>query len=549
MLKKLLISLLVALFGISSLSTSAKIQVDLVVYNAVIYTVDSSFSNCNCFAVTNGRFVAIGNKADIMKQYIARQVIDAKGKFIYPGFIDAHAHFYGYALGLHYVDLSTAISEVQMLDILQQFASQHTNPNAWIVGRGWDQNKWPGKQFPDNAKLNKMFPNTPVVLTRVDGHAVLTNLEAIKRAGIANTSDVKQGEAILKNGRFSGIFLENTADKLRQAIPTPTGSELDKLLAQAEANCFEAGLTTVADAGLDKKIIQHFDTLQHDGKMKLRIYAMLNPSIENLKYYLKNGPYFTDYLTVSSIKLYADGALGSRGACLLKPYTDSPTNNGMIVTSPDTLIQICRLAYIHGFQVNTHAIGDSAVRLMLHMYAGILKGKNDRRWRIEHAQVVAGEDIHLFGDNSIIPSVQATHATSDMYWAADRLGKERIKTAYAYQMLKQQNGWIPNGTDFPIEQIDPLLTFYAAVFRIDSKGYPEGGFQPENALSREDALRSITIWPARAAFEENNKGSIETGKLADFILVDTDLMKAPANRILTAKIEATYSGGSLVFTR
>lgn len=548
MFKKLTISVLVMLSIMScSLYTSAKIQVDLIIYNAVIYTVDSKFSTFNSFAVADGRFVAIGNESDILKRYNALEVIDAKGKFIYPGFIDAHAHFYGYALGLHYVDLSIADSEAQMLEILQQHALEY--PNAWLIGRGWDQNKWPDKQFPDNTKLDKIFPHAPVVLTRVDGHAVLANSEAIKRAGIANPSDVKQGEAILKNGSLSGIFLENTADKLRKAIPTPTGSDLDQLLAQAEANCFKVGLTTVADAGLDKKIIQHIDTLQHEGKMKLRIYAMLNPSVENLKYYFMNGPYITDHLTVRSIKLYADGALGSRGACLLKPYADSPTNNGMIVTSRDTMLQICQLAYDNGFQVNTHAIGDSAVRMVLHMYAGILKGKNDRRWRIEHAQVVAGEDLYLFGDNSIIPSVQATHATSDMYWAADRLGRERIKTSYAYQLLKQQNGWILNGTDFPIEQIDPLLTFYAAVFRKDSKGYPEGGFQPENALSREDALRSITIWPARAAFEEDTKGSIETGKLADFILVDTDLMKAPSNSILNAKIEATFTGGSRVFTR
>ena len=548
MFKKMTISVLVVLSTMScSLYASAKIQVDLIIYNAVIYTVDPKFSTFNSFAVADSRFVAIGNESDILKRYNALEVIDAKGKFIYPGFIDAHAHFYGYALGLHYVDLSTADSEAQMLEILQQHALDY--PNAWLIGRGWDQNKWPDKQFPDNTKLDRIFPHVPVVLTRVDGHAVLANNEAIKRAGIANPSDVKQGEAILKNGSLSGIFLENTADKLRKAIPIPIGSDLDRLLAQAEANCFKVGLTTVADAGLDKKIIQHIDTLQHEGKMKLRIYAMLNPSVENLKYYFKNGPYITDHLTVRSIKLYADGALGSRGACLLKPYADSPTSNGMIVTSRDTMLQICQLAYDNGFQVNTHAIGDSAVRMMLHMYAGILKGKNDRRWRIEHAQVVAGEDLYLFGDNSVIPSVQATHATSDMYWAADRLGKERIKSAYAYQLLKQQNGWILNGTDFPIEQIDPLLTFYAAVFRKDSKGYPEGGFQPENALSREDALRSITIWPARAAFEEDTKGSIETGKFADFILVDTDLMKAPSDSILNAKIEATFTGGSRVFTR
>lgn len=547
MLKKKSIASLFALFTIFSMTTSAQIQVDLIVHNAVICTVDSEFSTCSCFAVENGRFVAVGNDKDIMQRYKAREVVDAKGKFIYPGLIDAHAHFYGYALGLNYADLSDASSEDQMLEILQQHALKH--PSAWLAGRGWDQNKWPGSRFPDNTKLDKLFPNTPVVLSRVDGHAVLANSEAIKRAEIGNAGEIKIGEALLINGRYTGLFLENTADKLRQAIPVPSGSGLDHLLLQAESNCFEAGLTTVADAGLDRNTIQHIDTLQRTGKMKLRIYAMLNPSAANLHYYFGTGPLITDHLTVRSVKLYADGALGSRGACLLQPYADSPENSGMIVTSADTMQRLCHLAYENGFQVNTHAIGDSAVRMMLQMYAGILKGKNDLRWRIEHAQVVAGEDLYLFGDNSIIPSVQATHATSDMYWAANRLGSERVKTAYAYQQLKQQNGWIPNGTDFPIEQINPLLTYYAAVFRIDSKGFPEGGFQSENALSREDALRSITIWPARAAFEEKEKGSIEAGKLADFIIVDTDLMNAPAAGILKARVSATFSGGIRVFSR
>ena len=547
MRKKSSISILALLSMLLPMITLAKIPVDLIVHNAVIYTVDSAFSTCNCIAVKEGRFVAVGNEAEIMKRYTAREVIDARGKFIYPGFIDAHAHFYGYGLGLNYADLTIANSESQILKILQQHAIQH--PSLWLVGRGWDQNKWPGKQFPDNTELNRMFPDTPVVLTRVDGHAVLANNEAIRLAGIASPDEIRPGEAILKDGRFTGVFLENTADKLRQAIPTPAGKELDELLAQAEANCFKVGLTTVADAGLDKNTIQHIDTLQRSSKMKLRIYAMLNPSADNLNYYFRKGPYITDHLTVRSVKLYADGALGSRGACLLQPYADSPASTGMIVTPADTMQNICRKAFENGFQVNTHAIGDSAVRLTLNMYAGILKGKNDRRWRIEHAQVVAGEDLHLFGDNSIVPSVQATHATSDKYWAVDRLGSERVKSAYAYQLLKQQNGWIPNGTDFPIEQINPLLTFYAAVFRTDSKGYPEGGFQPENALSRNDALRSITIWPARAAFEENVKGSIETGKLADFIIVDCDLLKVPASIMLNANVEATFSGGIRVFPR
>jgi predicted amidohydrolase YtcJ len=289
--------------------------------------------------------------------------------------------------------------------------------------------------------------------------------------------------------------------------------------------------------------------LQQSGKLLIRLYAMLNPTIENINHFVRKGLLITDHLSVRSIKLYADGALGSRGACLLKPYTDDKDNSGMIVTSIDTMKKICMLAYDNGYQVNTHAIGDSAVRIALQMYAGVLKGKNDLRWRIEHAQVVDPEDIHLFGDYSIIPSVQATHATSDMYWASERLGKDRVKNAYIYKALKQQNGWIPNGTDFPIEHIDPLLTFYAAVFRVDNEGNPKGGFQPENALSQEDALRSITIWPARAAFEEKDKGSIEPGKFADFVILDKDITQSSAAEVLKTKVESTFLGGKKVSQR
>jgi predicted amidohydrolase YtcJ len=287
--------------------------------------------------------------------------------------------------------------------------------------------------------------------------------------------------------------------------------------------------------------------MQHSGKLRIRIYAMLNPNIENIRHFVNNGPFITDHLSIRSIKLYADGALGSRGACLLQPYADDPANSGMIVTSADTMKSICRIALEHGYQVNTHAIGDSAVRLVLHMYAADLKGKNDKRWRIEHAQVVDQEDFHYFGEYSIIPSVQATHATSDMYWASERLGEKRVKNAYAYKMLMQQNGWLPNGTDFPIERINPLLTFFSAVFRVDKSGYPIGGFQSENALSREEALRSITIWPARAAFEDKVKGSIEPGKFADFVILHTDLMKASASEILKIRVESTYLGGEKVY--
>jgi predicted amidohydrolase YtcJ len=537
-------TLLIFLF-ITLICNGMKVKVDLIIRNATIYTLDQAFSKSDCFAVAGGKFVAVGTESDITRRFEANESVDAQGKFVYPGFIDAHAHFYGYALSLQYADLTATKSEEDMLEILTKHAIEH--PSAWLVGRGWDQNKWPGKQFPENSKLDELFPETPVVLTRIDGHAVLANSKAIQMAGINEIKEVAKGECLIKNGKFTGIFLENSADKLRQVIPTPQGVALERLLVQAEENCFRVGLTSVADAGLDKNTVILIDTLQQSRKLRIRIYAMLNPTSENISHFVENGPLVTDHLSIRSIKLYADGALGSRGACLLHPYSDDPMNTGMIVTSIDTMQNICRIAFENGYQVNTHAIGDSAVRLVLKMYANVLKGKNDKRWRIEHAQVVAPSDIHLFGDYSIIPSVQATHATSDMYWAGERLGNERVKAAYAYKLLMQQNGWIANGTDFPIEKIDPVLTFYAAVFRKDKTGYPDGGFQTDNALSRDDALRSITIWPAKAAFEENIKGSIEAGKYADFVILDKDLLKASAVEILKTKVLSTYLNGKKVF--
>jgi len=541
----------IAVFIILSLSNfmsyGMKTKVDLIVRNATIYTLNTEFSICDCFAVSEGKFIAVGKESEIRSLYEATETVDAKGKYVYPGFIDAHSHFYGYALNLQYTDLSSATSEADMIELLRKHASKHSS--AWLVGRDWDQNKWPGKEFPDNQKLNQLFPETPVVLTRVDGHAVLANSAAMNLVGIKNVNDVSKGEGLVKSGKFTGVFLENTADRFRQAIPTPKGEDLIRLLILAEENCFAAGLTSVTDAGLDSNMVVLYNSLLQSGKLRIRLYIMLNPTGENIRHFVNQSPLITDHMSVRSIKLYADGALGSRGACLLRPYSDDLINSGMIVTPIDKMINICKIAIQHGYQVNTHAIGDSAVRLVLHMYADELKGKNDLRWRVEHAQVVDPADIHLFGDYSIIPSVQATHATSDMYWAAERLGYDRVKNAYAYKALMLQNGWIPNGTDFPIERIDPVLTFYAAVFRLDNTGNPKGGFQTENALSREEALRSITIWPARAAFEEKVKGSIEPGKFADFVILDRDVMKASSVDVLKTHVENTYLAGKKVYPK
>lgn len=520
-----------------------KKKADLIIYNAQIYAPDSVGKGVNCIAVKKGIIIGIGTDAEIRSRYWAPENINATGAVVYPGFTDAHSHFTGFALGLRYADLTQAHSFGEVLEILQGYRKLH--PEGWIVGRGWDQNNWPGKAFPDNKELNRMFPDIPVVLTRVDGHAVLASEEAIKSAGI--TMPVKKGEALLKNGEFTGVFLEGLADKLRNAIPLPSVNEITDLLVTATKLCHEAGLTAVTDAGLNKSEILLLDSLQKAGKITLRIDAWLSPTEENFDYFMKDTIYHTPFLRVGAIKMYADGALGSRGACLLDPYLDDPHNHGMLVTSPEELAAVCKRAYEHGFQMNTHAIGDSAVRMVLHTYAKFLKPGNDRRWRIEHAQVINENDFALFAKYHIIPSVQATHATSDMDWARQRLGYARLKNAYAYNQLLQQNGWMPNGTDFPIEGIQPINTFFAAVVRKNTNGEPEEGYMMENALSRMDALKSITTWAAKACFEEKRRGSIEVGKEADFTILNTDILKAPDSKILMTKVLYTIVDGKTVY--
>ena len=522
-------------------------KADLILINGKVCTVDQKFNYAEAFAVKNGLFSAIGTTEQILKHYESDSLIDAKGKDVYPGFIDAHCHFFGYALSLQELDLTGIRSFREIINLL--IKQKDTYPGKWIVGRGWDQNLWEKKEFPNRMELDILFPDRPVVLIRIDGHAVLANGEALKRAGIREQNEYNPAEVELKNGRMTGILSENAADRMKSSIPMPSRKEQTTLLKWAQANCFAAGLTGVADAGLDFPVINLLDSLQQLGLLKMRLYVMLTPSEENIQNFINEGQFLSPLLTIRSIKLYADGSLGSRTALLKAHYDDDPLKSGIQVTSPARIREICALAAKNGYQVNTHAIGDSAVAVVLGIYAEFLKGKNDLRWRIEHAQVVDPQDISMFGKYSIVPSVQATHATSDMYWAPDRLGKRRIKWAYAYKNLLDQNGWLPNGTDFPIEKISPLLTFYAAVTRQDTKGFPENGFQPENALSREEALKSITIWAAQAGFQEHVRGSIDIGKMADFVILDHDLLTCPAKEIPSVNIIMTVVGGEKVYNQ
>ena len=523
-------------------------KVDLILKNGVVYTVDSLNSKTSTFAVKDGKFVAIGDSAMIFSKYSSDSIIDAAGKSVFPGLYDNHAHFYGLGQMLDQADLVGTTSQEEIITRLQEFYKIHPE-KVWILGRGWDQNDWGVKVFPSKEILDKAFPNNPVYLTRIDGHAAWINSKAIQLAKITAQSKVEGGEVKIEKGQPSGILIDNATRLARVANPKPTDTEIKNQLLNAEKVCFSYGLTSVGDAGLSPEIIEKIDKLQKDDALKIRLYAMVSLSQENVDYYLKKGTYQTDRLNVRSFKLYADGALGSRGACLLKPYSDSPETNGLMLLSPAELENFVKQIANSGFQANTHCIGDSSNRLMLNLYAKYLKGKNDRRWRIEHAQIIDKADIDKFGKYSIIPSVQPTHATSDMYWAGQRLGKIREKNGYIFKDLYNQNQIISFGTDFPVEAVSPFYTFHSAVFRQDAKNFPVGGYQSENALDRTQSLRAMTIWSAFSNFEEKRRGSIEVGKDADFIITNKDLMTAPAPELREVKVLKTFVAGQKVFER
>ena len=538
MSKKLLPLLLILL---SSCSEKA----DLIVHNANVYNLNSSLDKSSSFAVKDGKFIYVGND-EILSKYSSANIINAQGLPIYPGFIDSHAHFFDLGYYINQVDLKNTNSLEEVIERVISFDSE--NNTEFLIGRGWDQNDWNNKDFPDNFLLNQEFPDKAVVLRRIDGHAYLVNDFALDLAGIDNLSNVEGGEFIKKNGKLTGVLIDNAMRLIDDIIPEPTKEQTVKALISAQNLAFENGLTTISDAGLTKSQIDLIDELQNDGILKIRIYAMVENEPKTLEYYLNSGPYKTDLLNVRSVKVYADGALGSRGALMINDYSDRKGFKGIIRTPIDSIQNLAFKLAGTGFQMNTHAIGDDANRIVIKAYRNALFDYRDPRWRIEHAQVVSEDDFELF-NSKIIPSVQPTHATSDMYWLNDRIGPKRAKNAYAYKKLLEKSGIIAFGTDFPVEDISPIMTFYSAVVRKDISGYPEDGFQIENALGRLDAILAMTISGAYANFEEDEKGSIEIGKFADFIILDNDLIESEESKIPYTNIVATFINGELVFNR
>ena len=529
---------------LSILNFSCNNEVDLIIVNSEIYTANENNQIAKSIAVKDGKIIEVSNE-NLVSKYEANEILDANGKTILPGFIDSHCHFYNLGLDQQVVDLRGTTSFEEIIERL--IASDLNNQSDVILGRGWDQNDWDNKQFPVNTELNKVFKNKLVVLERIDGHAYIVNDNALELAGIDQNTLVRGGLVLLKDNKPTGVLIDAPMSMVDKVLPEKSIREKVNALKQAQEISFSYGLTTVSDAGLSTEIINVIDSLHKSDELKIKIYAMVSVSKKNIQRLKETGIIKTPKLNVRSFKVYGDGALGSRGAALKKPYCDDPHNYGFLRTDIKDLKYYANEIAGMGFQMNTHAIGDSTVSVLLKEYQKVLNDIEDPRWRIEHSQVVDLNEFELYNDK-ILPSVQPTHATSDMYWAYDRLGK-RIDGAYAFKDLLSQSKRIALGTDFPVEKVNPFHTFYSSIERKDLNGYPENGFQIENALTREETLKGMTIWGAYFNFEEDEKGTIEKGKSADFIIIDQNIMKIEADKIPNTKVLKTFIDGELVFQK
>ncbi|MCU1275813.1 MAG: hypothetical protein JWO48_3244 [Bryobacterales bacterium] len=522
---------------------------DLAVTNARIYTVERSNSMASAMAVKGGEILAIG---DDLNQYIGASTrrVDAHGATIVPGLIDSHGHMEALGESLGTLDLRGTKSEQEIAEIVRN-AARNRKPGEWIEGRAWDQNNWPRKQFPTEAAISAGAPDNPVYLTRVDGHAGWVNRKAMEIAGLtASTADPAGGKIIRDaSGAPAGVLIDRAQSLVTRKIPPASTEQIREQLKRAALDCARLGITTVHDAGVSAAAIDQYRALIRNRQLPIRVYAMIGGEGALWNDYLKRGPEIGDRLTVRSIKLVSDGALGSRGAALKQPYADDPSNSGLPILQQKDIERVAKAAVSHGYQVNTHAIGDRANRTELDAYGAVLGGPNDKRFRIEHAQVVSLEDIPLFQKYSVIASMQATHATSDMLWAEARLGPELVKGAYAWRRFLSIGVHVPNGSDFPVENPNPLWGFYAAITRQDREGNPPGGWLPDQRMTREEALRSWTIEGAYAAFEEKSKGSLVPGKLADFVILSGDIMRISPFEILKTRVKMTVVGGEIVYSQ
>ena len=549
-----------ALAALAPAMLVAQASADLVLVNGRIYTVDNARPIVSALAAGRGRILFVGSDAEArVLANGSTRVVDLHGATVVPGLVDAHAHLLGLGNMLQRVNVAGSTSYDEVIDRVKAWAKD-VKPGEWILGRGWDQNRWQSKDFPTHDALSLAFPNNPVAIGRVDGHAVLANAKAMELAHVsAATADPEGGRIIrLPSGSPSGVFIDNAQNLIGRTIPASTPADIRKAILAAIAECNRWGLTGVHDPGEDAETIGIYEELAKEGNYNLRNYVMLSdpgepgsPAVLRNPY-LVRGPQsalYDGHIWIRAIKLYADGAMGSRGAALLAPYTDEPTNSGLLVSRPEHIRAWAEEGLRRGFQVNVHAIGDRGNRIVLDAFDSALRTvpAADHRFRIEHVQLISPDDIPRFAKLGVIPSMQATHQTSDMRWVERRIGPQRIGGAYAWRSLLNTGVVIPNGTDFPVEEVNPLLTFHAAVTRQDPTNWPPGGWHPEQRMTREEALQSMTIWPAYAGFQESVLGSLTPGKYADFVVLDRDIMRVPDPEILGTRVVSTWIGGKRVY--
>jgi predicted amidohydrolase YtcJ len=529
---------------------------DLILVNTKIYTVDDSHPFVEAMAVRGGRVAFVGSTREaLLLRGPSTQVLDLAGRTVIPGMVDAHAHLFGLGTFLRDIDLTDTRSYDAIVTRVAGRAKD-LPPGRWVIGRGWDQNKWGDTRFPTHEALSRVTSNNPVVLTRIDGHAILANAAAMKAAGVTAATRDPAGGRIERTaaGEPTGVFVDNAMALVERVVPPLSHDEMTSAALAAISESNRWGLVGLHDPGEPREVLDVFEELAKEGKFNLRVYAMISDDSAAIEHYFQRGPQnalYDNRLWIRSIKLYADGALGSRGAALLDPYADDPKNVGLLKSTPEHLRDVSIRALQHGFQVATHAIGDRGNRVALDAYQAALEKVPtvDHRFRIEHVQVLDHADVPRFAQLGVIPSMQAVHQTSDMYWAATRVGPSHVLGAYAWRSLLQTGVIIPNGSDFPVERVNPLYSFHAAVSRQDEHDWPPGGWYPEQRMTRDEALKSMTIWPAYAGFQEQLMGSLTPGKLADFDVLDRDIMVVPASEILGTQVVATYIGGRAVYER
>ena len=529
---------------------------DLVVTNGRIYTADGARPVVDAMAIRGGRVVFVGDRAGALALTGTNtRTLDLEGRTVIPGMTDAHAHVTGLGQSLLNVDLVGTTSYEQV--IAKVVARARNAPKGeWIVGRGWDQNDWGDTRWPTHEALSRAVPDHPVYLERVDGHAGLVNALALQKMGVTKATANPSGGSIERDaqGNPAGVFVDNAQELIGRAIPAQTRAQVKNAIKLAITEMHRWGLTGVHDAGASAQVLELYEELGREGALQIRLYAMISDDAPTIEAWFRRGPQsglYDGMLWVRSVKLYQDGALGSRGAALLEPYSDNAATSGLLISAPAHIKDVAMRALRAGFQVNTHAIGDRGNRLVLDSYEAALKAvpTADHRFRVEHAQILNYDDIPRFAQLGVIPSMQASHQTSDMYWAANRLGENRLRGAYAWRSLLESGVVIPNGSDFPVEYVDPLISFKSAVSRQDARGWPAGGWYPEQRMTRDEGLKSMTLWPAYAAFQENELGSLSAGKRADFVVLDQDIMRAPDAVLQDARVVSTWVGGRVVYEK